>query len=47
MPREANVIIAGMNAPPAPFVPAQHQLQPGYALLITGFGSPEQHGALV
>lgn len=28
-------------------VPAQYQLQPGYVLLIAGFGTPEQHAAAV
>lgn len=43
LPRELNIVIAGLNAPPAPFVPEQHHFQPGYALLVTGFGSAEQH----
>jgi FAD/FMN-containing dehydrogenase len=32
LPRELNIIIAGLNAPPAPFVPEEHRFQPGYAL---------------
>jgi len=43
LPRELNVVIACLNAPPAPFVPAEHQFKPGYALVVVGFGSPEQH----
>jgi hypothetical protein len=43
LPRELNIIIAGVNAPPAPFVPAQHHHQPGYALAVAGFGSARQH----
>jgi hypothetical protein len=43
LPRELNIIIAGVNAPPAPFVPEQHRLRPGYALIIAGFGSARQH----
>jgi FAD/FMN-containing dehydrogenase len=43
LPREINVVIAGVNAPPAPFVPEQHRLQPGYGLLVAGFGSPDDH----
>jgi FAD/FMN-containing dehydrogenase len=43
LPRELNIIIAGLNAPPAPFVPEQHHHQPGYALVVAGFGSAEQH----
>ncbi len=43
LPRDINVIIAGVNAPPAPFVPEQHRLQPGYALIVVGFGSQDEH----
>jgi hypothetical protein len=39
LPRELNIIIAGLNAPPAPFVPEPHHHQPGYALVVAGFGS--------
>lgn len=47
VPLDVNIIVAGINAPPAPFVPEQHRFRPGVALLITGFGSPEQHEAVV
>jgi hypothetical protein len=43
LPREMNIIIAGLNAPPAPFVPEQHHHRPGYALAVAGFGSAGQH----
>jgi FAD/FMN-containing dehydrogenase len=43
LPRELNILIAGLNAPPAPFVPEEHHFKPGYALVVTGFGSPEEH----
>jgi FAD/FMN-containing dehydrogenase len=43
LPDDVNVMIAGLNAPPAPFVPEQHQLQPGYAALVVGTGSAESH----
>lgn len=43
LPRELNVVIAALNAPPAPFVPEPHRLRPGYALLLTGFGPATQH----
>jgi FAD/FMN-containing dehydrogenase len=43
LPRELNILIAGLNAPPAPFVPGQHHHQPGYALVVAGFGSAGQH----
>ena len=46
LPESLTVILAGVNAPPAPFVPEQHRLQPGYALLLTGFGDPAGHEAV-
>jgi FAD/FMN-containing dehydrogenase len=36
----------GLSAPPAPFVPAEYHLQPGYALFLAGFGSAEAHAAV-
>ena len=46
MSPEVNIVIAGLNAPPAPFVPEQHHFQPGYALLLTGFDGTPHHAAL-
>ena len=43
LPPDVNIIIAGMNAPPAPFVPAEYHHQPGYAVVVVGFGAPEVH----
>jgi hypothetical protein len=40
-------MVVGLNAPPAPFVPERHHLQPGYALIVTGFGSADEHAAVV
>jgi FAD binding domain/Berberine and berberine like len=45
--RNVSVMIAGVNAPPAPFVPERHHFQPGYALEITGFGSEQEHAEVV
>jgi hypothetical protein len=42
-PGDVSIILAGVNAPPEPFVPEQHRLAPGYALMVTGFGSAEEH----
>jgi FAD/FMN-containing dehydrogenase len=47
LPRDVTVVIVGLNAPPAPFVPPQYQFQPGYALMITGFGSADQHARVI
>ena len=46
LPPEVTAIIAGLSAPPAPFVPAESHFQPGYALFLVGFGSPEEHAAV-
>jgi FAD/FMN-containing dehydrogenase len=45
LPRDLNIVIAALNAPPAPFVPERYHFQPGYALLLTGFGGTEQHAS--
>ena len=47
MPPTINAVFGGLNAPPAPFVPQQHHFAPGYALLLTGFGSDQEHAELV
>jgi hypothetical protein len=47
LPDEVNVMVGGLNAPPAPFVPEEHQLQPGYAAIVVGTGTPEQHADVV
>jgi FAD/FMN-containing dehydrogenase len=45
--REFNVVIAGLSAPPMPFVPEEHHFRTGYALVVIGFGSPEGHAELL
>lgn len=47
LPRSCNVVVAGLNAPPAPFVPAEHHLKPGFALILCGFGDPDEHTGAV
>ena len=47
LPRELTLMVGGLNAPPAPFVPEQCHHQLGIALMVAGFGSVEEHaGAL-
>jgi FAD/FMN-containing dehydrogenase len=46
LPDECGVFLAGMNAPPEPFIPEAMQLQPVYAIAVVGLGSPEEHAAL-
>jgi FAD/FMN-containing dehydrogenase len=43
LPEDMGVLIAGLNAPPAPFVPEEHRFAPGWALMVAGFGTPEEH----
>ena len=47
MAPDINAVIAAVNAPPAPFVPSQYHFAPGYALLLTGFGSADEHDRVV
>jgi len=47
LPPDLNAVIAAVNAPPAPFVPARYQLTPGYALLLAGFGAAAEHAEIV
>jgi FAD/FMN-containing dehydrogenase len=47
LPDDSGAFIAGLNAPPAPFVPDEHQMQPVYAIAIVGFGEAEAHAALI
>jgi hypothetical protein len=47
LPRSCNAFITAINAPPAPFVPEQHHFQPGYALLLGGFGTADEHARIV
>jgi FAD/FMN-containing dehydrogenase len=46
LPPEVNAVVGAVNAPPAPFVPEQHHFQPGYVLLLTGFGPAQDHADL-
>ena len=47
MSTETNIIIAGINAPPEPFVPAEHHGAPGIALVVAGFGGDGEHGRVL
>jgi FAD/FMN-containing dehydrogenase len=47
LPAEINVVIAGLNAPSAPFVPTEHHLKQGYAIIVVGFGAPQEHEEVV
>jgi FAD/FMN-containing dehydrogenase len=43
LPRSLYGMPAVLNAPPEPFVPADLQGSPGYALLLVGFGGEAEH----
>jgi FAD/FMN-containing dehydrogenase len=44
--RDTTVVIVATNAPPAEFVPEEHRFQPGYAVLLVGFGGDDEHARL-
>jgi FAD/FMN-containing dehydrogenase len=46
-PASVAPFIGGMSAPPAPFVPEQYQLMPGFGIMVVGWGSPEEHAAAI
>ena len=47
LPLDLNIIIAGLNSPPAPFVPPEHHGRPGYSFVVVGLGSGDDHGAFL
>ncbi|MGH3842329.1 MAG: FAD-binding oxidoreductase [Pseudonocardiaceae bacterium] len=48
LPRDAGLLLAaGLTAPPAPFVPERHRGKPGFAMLLAGFGSAQDHARLI
>ena len=48
LPEAATGFLAiALSAPPEPFVPAEHHFKLGHAILVIGFGSPEDHAKLV
>ncbi len=42
LPQDLAAVTAAVTAPSAPFVPAEYHGTPGYAMLVTGFGSAER-----
>jgi FAD/FMN-containing dehydrogenase len=47
VPEDMGTFLAGLSAPPEPFVPEQYRLAPGYALVVVGFGSAEDHARAI
>jgi FAD/FMN-containing dehydrogenase len=46
-PRDLIAMPVGLNAPPEPFVPESVRLQPGYGLILVGYGAEQEHTAVV
>jgi hypothetical protein len=47
LPLDVNVVVGGLSAPPAPFVPEEHQGKTGFGFIAVGFGSPEEHAEVL
>jgi FAD/FMN-containing dehydrogenase len=47
VPENNGILVAGLSAPPAPFVPEQYHFMPGFAIFVAGLGTPEEHAAVV
>jgi FAD/FMN-containing dehydrogenase len=47
LPADCAVFLAGLSAPPAPFVPPELHFTPAYGLLVVGFGDEESHAQLI
>ncbi|MBB5855791.1 FAD-binding oxidoreductase [Amycolatopsis umgeniensis] len=47
LPQGTGSMLVGLNAPPVPFVPAEHHHAPGLALVVAGFDGPERHARLI
>lgn len=47
LPPDINAVLAAVNAPTAPFVPADYHRAPGYVLLVAGFGAEQPYAKLV
>jgi FAD/FMN-containing dehydrogenase len=47
LPEDVAGLLGGLSLPPAPFVAPEHQLEPGIALFVASFGTPEEHAELI
>lgn len=47
LPRHAAALVAGISAPPEPFVPEEVRGAPGIAVMVVTWGSPDEHAALI
>ncbi|HEY0508093.1 MAG TPA: FAD-binding oxidoreductase [Blastococcus sp.] len=47
LPTDMGAAVVALSAPPEPFVPEQHRGVPGVAVIVTSWGSAEEHAAAV
>jgi FAD/FMN-containing dehydrogenase len=47
LPDDCGVFLAGLSAPPAPFVPAELHFTPAFGLLVVGLGDESGHAQLI
>jgi FAD/FMN-containing dehydrogenase len=47
LPDDCGVFLAGLSAPPAPFVPEHLHMSPAFAIAVVGFGDAESHAKLI
>ncbi len=47
LPDDGQVFLAGLSAPPEPFVPAELQLTPVFGLVVVGLGAEGAHAELI
>jgi hypothetical protein len=47
LPDDSQIFLAGLNAPPEPFVPEELQLSPVFGLVVVGLGDAEAHQRLI
>ena len=47
LPDDCGVFMAGLSAPPEPFVPAELHFTPAFALAVVGLGDEQEHARLI
>ena len=47
LPDDCGAFLAGLSAPPEPFVPAELHFAPCYAIAVVGFGDEQAHAQLI
>jgi hypothetical protein len=47
LPPDVNAVVGGLSAAPAPFVPEHLHGQPGFGMVVVGFGSAEEHAEVL